>query len=653
MGKTKKSHHNRQNPVVPAGLSLNFDDDDELNGARPDPVAAIEEQLVSVNNEDKMCGLQTLSMLCQGEKSIQRILSSQIVRITAPMLVDSDQNIRHAASGALRNLSAVSVEVCETLLDLDIFTPLLVLLNQYATQADWVPVFDKNMNDQLDARSDIFLQAVNIVWNLCESTSVALETFNQSQLLRSFVKCLNHQVYGMDIAVAVAQCLLVISEDNPNAWAILSEYTNDFLTLLQLDGDYSCVILRTVSASILANVPVLCAAHTNQILQALSKTFEHNHKQALSSITSDLPLLEKKDVTELDIQPEVESMSMEEETEEQATNRRKKTNLPSPIEIEVKNISNLLLAQRIAAETITNICSPDDDGAWGEEMDDDDSEAESVHDYDTSNMPGITNDQDKLSPEIIEILKSLGVVEKLWQLGQPLPANVLLILSESGKMLLKRYTRLRSSILMCLQNFCNVLTTEDLGGANAIYTVWLELGQQVFQEGASTDGQVVESITALMRAALDHLKKHPELFQQMTPNDLQLMLRGINSCSDSETRANWLKMLGVLGCVLQEPLTKEIVQFMTDICLKEEDCWTLSEAIDAFMDIFADNDWPRIICELNLTQKTKEIERIFKAKIRQNKKSLKDRFPVVNTVRSNLQRFCKYLESQEKSFKSN
>lgn len=197
MGKTKKNHGNRVNPVVPAGILLNLDD--ELSGSRVDPISAIEEQLVSVNNEDKMCGLQTLSMLCQAERSIPSVLASQIVRITAPMLVDADQNIRHAASGALRNLSAVSVEVCETLIELDIFTPLLILLNQYATQADWVPVFDKNMNDQLDERSDIFLQAVNIVWNLCESTSVALDTFNQSQLLRNFVKCLNHQVYGIDI----------------------------------------------------------------------------------------------------------------------------------------------------------------------------------------------------------------------------------------------------------------------------------------------------------------------------------------------------------------------------------------------------------------------------------------------------------------------
>lgn len=45
MGKTKKNRSNRSNPVVPGGLSLNFDDDDELNGSRPDPIAAIEEQL--------------------------------------------------------------------------------------------------------------------------------------------------------------------------------------------------------------------------------------------------------------------------------------------------------------------------------------------------------------------------------------------------------------------------------------------------------------------------------------------------------------------------------------------------------------------------------------------------------------------------------
>lgn len=292
--------------------------------------------------------------------------------------------------------------------------------------------------------------------------------------------------------------------------------------------------------------------------------------------------------------------------------------MPNAIEMEIKHVSNLLLAQRIASETLTNICSTEDE-AYDDDLEDGSmSDAESVHDYDTSTAQNMScSDQDKLPAQTIEALQTLGIVQKLWQRAQLLPENVIQILRESDRNLSKRYTRLRTSILICLQNFCNVLTTEDLGGAGAIYTVWLELGQQVFLD-TKPDPAVIEASTALMRSALEHLRKHPELFNQMTANDLNLMLKGISTCTDSETRANWLKMLGVLGCVLQEILVKEIVTFMIEACLKEEDCWTLSEAIDAFMDVFADNDWPQIIAGLHLTQKTREIERIFKTKVRQS-----------------------------------
>lgn len=97
---------------------------------------------------------------------------------------------------ALRNLSAVSVDICEKLVEQDISTPLLLLLNEY--NLEWTPANDKKSN-QLDQKSDTFLQAVNIIWNLCESTPVALEFFNQSQLLQTLVRCLNYEVFGIDI----------------------------------------------------------------------------------------------------------------------------------------------------------------------------------------------------------------------------------------------------------------------------------------------------------------------------------------------------------------------------------------------------------------------------------------------------------------------
>lgn len=113
-------------------------------------------------------------------------------------VIFSDFNIRHAAAGAIRNLSAVSVDICENLVEQDVFTPLVMLLTQY-TNNDWIPSHE-NKTNQLDQKSDTFLQAVNIVWNLCESTSVALEYFNQSNMLENcFIRCLNCEIFGMEI----------------------------------------------------------------------------------------------------------------------------------------------------------------------------------------------------------------------------------------------------------------------------------------------------------------------------------------------------------------------------------------------------------------------------------------------------------------------
>jgi len=195
MGKTKKGK-GKSPKVNPTGLPSmrELDEEETPSGG---PINSILEQLQSASSDEKMCGLQSLSTLCQKEHNIDAIVHSEIVRITAPLLVDSDANVRHAAAGALRNLSAVSIEICEILVDQDLFTPLLLLLNEYASN-EWVPTTENRLH-QLDQKSDTFLQAVNIVWNLCESTSVALECFNQSQLLQSFVRCLNHEVFGMDI----------------------------------------------------------------------------------------------------------------------------------------------------------------------------------------------------------------------------------------------------------------------------------------------------------------------------------------------------------------------------------------------------------------------------------------------------------------------
>lgn len=192
------------------------------------------------------------------------------------------------------------------------------------------------------------------------------------------------------------------------------------------------------------------------------------------------------------------------------------------------------------------------------------------------------------------------------------------------------------------------MSTEDLGGPSPIYSVWLDLGQQVFQGTQNSD--ILEASTALMRAALDHLRKSPDLFAQMTDNDLQLMLTGVRVCTEPEIRANWLRMLGALGCLLPEFLVKTIMEFILETSLKEQDAWTISEAVDALMDMFSDNDWNQIAYELNLVNKARELLKQLKNKLRQQRRELGERYPAVCTVRTNLSRFTKYIEKEQEKY---
>ncbi|XP_058447047.1 HEAT repeat-containing protein 3 [Malaya genurostris] len=645
MGKARKPkvHKNKLNPTgLVDGNALI---DQELsNGKSDSPIHAIAEQLQSSSAEEKICGLQTLATICQNDVNLTALVESDVVRIAASLLVDPDQSVRHATAGAFRNLSVLSVEICEYMVDQDVLTPLLALLNKY--NGEWKPTIDRNMHDQLDEKSDTFLQAVNLLWNLCESTTLALDTFNQSQLLESLVKCLDWQIYGKEIAVTVAQCLLVISEDNTACWRILPNFGNELSSLLTLDGDNSCVLLRTVAAGIIANVPAIGSIYFSQLFATLSKTLDVNHRPVLGSLTSSLPLLNQKDVVHLEV---TDDSHMDHESAEQAFQRRRRADMPSEVELEIRNVGWLLQAQRIAAEILTNICSTGEE-EWHDEMDDDNlSDAESVHDYETTEQNDSLQNTDKLPTEILEAIKSYGFVEKLWQKAQPIAENVRQILVENDKNLFKRVNNLRASSMLCLHNLCNNISTEDLGGAEAIYQVWLELGQQVFQ--GEKNPRLLEASTSLMRATLEHLRKNPELFRQMTETDLQLMLTGVTDCHDPEIRANWLRMLGLLGCLLSEPLIKLIINFVLTTCLKEQDLWTISEAMDSMMDIFSENDWNQIVHDLDMVTKCKELDRRMKIKLKQNKRELNERYPAVCTVRTNLCRFCKYLETEMKKFR--
>lgn len=199
----------------------------------------------------------------------------------------------------------------------------------------------------------------------------------------------------------------MISEDNSAAWRVLATFNSDFQQLLRIEGDFQSVILRTVVAGVMANVPELLMQNLTGIISALSGTIEINHRQILNEITSNLPLGEAK-------APQIEVMDedMNDEPEADASLRRLKDEMPTEIEQEVKLVGYLLSAQRIAAEVLSNICTPDDDEI-SEDIDDR-SDNESVHDYDmTQQQNGNLASSDKIPVEVSEAIKSHQIVEKV------------------------------------------------------------------------------------------------------------------------------------------------------------------------------------------------------------------------------------------------
>ncbi|XP_013101646.1 HEAT repeat-containing protein 3 [Stomoxys calcitrans] len=647
MGKTRKSKAKFGLKVNPIGLEANEVDDflnacEEFESSGSGPIESIRDQLQNANIEEKLNGLQSFAVLTASKDKVAAICQSDTVRIAAPLLCEKDLSVRNAAAGALRNLSVNGTEVCDFLVEQDVLTPLLALLAEYAHDNEWRPTFDENMCNQMDLRSDIFLQAINLLWNLCESSSIAVDTFNQTNLMGSFIRCLDFNVFGLDIAVSVAQCLLVVTENNPKSWVVLNVHVPNFLCLLSLKGDYGHAYLGTLAAGILSNAPALAASYSSTILKTLSEVLDTNQQTALNSIIGLSVEESKENAPELEINMDTQ----DDESEEAAANRRRRQELPTKADLAVRNIGYLLDAQRVAAEVITNLCSPDDE-EWSDMDDEAVSENESIVDYESKMSNGSTtnlNEGDKLPLDIIEAIKSLVLVDKLWQRSQPLDTILSQQLRDSNITLLMKAKNLRISSLLCLQNLCNCLNAEDLGGHSAIYNVWVDLGQQVFK--GAKDPTILEPCTSLMRASLEHLKTKKGLFNQMTQSDLELILDGVRSCSMPEIRANWLRMLGSLGCLLNEALVKVIVSFIVETCAKEDDVWTISEAIDALMDMFSDNDWHQILLDLNLPIAIKELEKQFKTKVRSQRKELRDRYPAVQTVLTNLSRFTKYIEKE-------
>ncbi|CAH0695237.1 unnamed protein product [Spodoptera exigua] len=634
MGKIRKSKPPRAKRSLAAD---NSDEEEQLPvDNKENAVQTILDQLQGADIEEKYCGLQTFAMLIENPENIPLIINRGLVKMAAPMLLDPASSVRNAAAGALRNMSTVAMETCDAMMEQDVMTPVTFYFHEHAES--WVP--DPNSKTK-DEDIDTFIQCVNLLLNLCESSDLAVKYLGQSRILDILPRYLDLGTFTSEIVTAVLQCLFVVVEDNPAAMAkIKTNAEKQLETLLGLEGtDPSILLVKTLAAGVIintcgGNITTLPVDFIRRIMTILANTLSVDHRLICSQLSSNVPLSDGSGKVEAP-----------------------KGKAAQQLDSQIQSVTQMLTAQQSSIEIIANICSCED----GDDQGNDSSESDEADEELCGNGDEGVLAEDKLPPEVLEAFISLEIFDKVWARTQLPAQNVMLILKEyeGSQLIYKRLLSLQTRALLCVNNLLSTIPIENLGGVNGVYKIWVDTGKLAFKQDSENEN-LSESATAVMRAALDKIKFRDNgnssdcnLFSDLALSDIELMLTGIKECQVPEIRSNLIRMVGILALLLVNNLNDvtgnvicTITEFILEQAHKENEVWVLAEAIDTLVDLYSEDETDVLAAKVKLTDKLAILAPILKNKARQQKRLPKEYKVLVSTATSNLPRFIKYKKDR-------
>ncbi|XP_056269042.1 HEAT repeat-containing protein 3 isoform X1 [Pseudoliparis swirei] len=520
MGKSKTTKFKRPQ-FSAAGLPAR-EAEEEQPAEESCPAAELLEKLQSPSADVREFACASISRVVQQSQTIPVFLQRDAVRRLGPMLLDNSLAVRETAAGALRNLSVCGgQEACEDMVKHDVMTPLTALLRESCAGFEGAAVA---MKDQKNPVEDVANEAVNLLWNLCESSSQSLSVFNKAGLLDLVVQCLERHPHNVELATSAAHCLHTVTEDNPE---LLCGVTAALLgaleaVLLTPQGDMAHTLLRTLAAGTLWNMKgSLPAARQAQTLGAVVATLSRCLDLDPGTLIPELRRAEElrlsssppaaADGDDLQAAGELAVAEMEEEEEEEEAPKRNRNGKKAKVDNdfsdllprdkeELKEAASLLTAQQTSLEIIVNMCCSDDpsDDEWEEESSSDDSElcAEGVS--------GLLSPL-CLSAEVHEALIHHGVPQQVLKKTEFPRKEALDVCQQvpSWRGLLKKVQRVQSRALTCLHSILSTMEAEALGGAAALQATAQHLSTLVF--GAAEipkDEEFLEAVVSAMRSLL-------------------------------------------------------------------------------------------------------------------------------------------------------
>ncbi|XP_066960922.1 HEAT repeat-containing protein 3 isoform X2 [Macrobrachium rosenbergii] len=628
MGKVKqrRQRNARFNPI---GLSeavasdnvvavgVNEEDSGDIT---PGGLKIIGERISSAVVEERLGGLNTLAALALDDHAATTIADSRLIRKVSLLLKDPNPEIRLVAAGALRNVSAGgSEEVVETMVQQDVLSPLSDLLHEYKDA--WSPASNdlgEVVSRDVDPMTNIFVHATHFLLNLCECSEQALHFFNQEDLIHVLLPHLDPANWGHTLALAIAECLLCVSENNTNAHTAILPAADSLLQYISRTPDNAIDMhFAATIAGILTNIGYCSSTESNFQL----------FLQLLASI------LERDTLVH---------------TIEYAAQSGSADTKPSLIP---QDLEHLIVAQQLCLEILSNICcSEDDDEEWNDSeivSDDEIGDAEESMDFGNKSV---------LSPEVQEGMKHFNLFQLSLRKVQYPDENTCQALQnlKYGPSLLSKLRTLQVRALLCLQNMISALDLNDIGGSDLMYQTWVNLGTMVFRD--TCEDSMLEAATGAMRAIMEKLSQDKcEKLAKISLQDIKVILEAGVSCTIASVRGNLARMIGTLGCLLVSQNTEDslytdertlvlsaITEFLLKVAAQDSELWVSAEALDVIIDLYSDDKTDRLAYQTCLVDSLKEIQPNFKSKYQKQKRRLGDHGALVMTVKDNLLAFIKY-----------
>ncbi|KXJ13577.1 HEAT repeat-containing protein 3 [Exaiptasia diaphana] len=617
--KTKKRGKHRMQPMgqLEDGSTAENGNSMDNFGGRTIPLL---QKLCSPAPEEKECACAGLANLVFEPGAVPVLIKQDVVRRLGPLLIDSNRSIQEAAAGALRNLSlSGGADVCAKMVEQDVMTPLTTFIIQSleSLQSDC----DKPTTDYKKQTIILVIQAINLLWNVCESSAIAVDIFNMKGILPYLVQCLETDIYPMSLAMPAAQCLHTVTEDNPSAAQALCGSSSLMKTiekaLVTEPSTSEVMLLKVLSAGILYNVRYsipMCSF--NELVQAVVKVLSQVLEiDCLEMLGKMMPELDKVDEVQM-----------------------------------------LLNAQQLALEILSNVCCADEGG--------DESDWEDISDLRSDTSDEGTDGEDDIQSNDHEMNTSLSAEMINAIVTQQVPKKVLdkavfgdvkiyeqLNQHNDGQKSLRSLSVVQIRAFICLNNITTSMDVELLGGTDALGQLWstlfsLTYGNECCKYLAERE-DFLEAAAGVMRSVLEKLST-VNAPQYITADQVTLLCQTASTTNCDAVKVKVLSILGYIGKMAASrddslEVLKSLGLVLRDIITSQTSLWIISEALDAVFDTFADGPLVNsVMCSIGLLTTLQQLVPILKARVKSEKRSLGDHYPVVEASKTNLTRFIKY-----------